>query len=37
MRSIYSIEGNISSGKSTFLHLLKRTFPQIELIPEPVA
>ncbi len=29
MRAIYSIEGNIGSGKSTFLNLLKLHVPQI--------
>ena len=37
MRAIYSIEGNIGSGKSTFLNLLKVHVPQINVIPEPVA
>lgn len=37
MRAIYSIEGNIGSGKSTFLNLLKTHIPEIQVIPEPVA
>lgn len=36
MRVIHSIEGNIGSGKSTFLNLIKAQLPQIEVIPEPV-
>lgn len=37
MRAIHSIEGNIGSGKSTFLQLLQSHVPQIQVIPEPVA
>ena len=37
MKVIHSIEGNIGSGKSTFLALIQRTFPHIHVMPEPVA
>lgn len=37
MRAIYSVEGNIGSGKSTFLAVLKSHLHRIEVIPEPVA
>ena len=37
MRAIYSIEGNIGSGKSTFLSLIQNRIPNIHVMPEPVA
>ncbi|XP_039180221.1 deoxyguanosine kinase, mitochondrial [Crotalus tigris] len=32
-----SVEGNIAAGKSTFVRLLRRAFPEWRLKPEPVA
>ncbi|NXI67355.1 DGUOK protein, partial [Anseranas semipalmata] len=32
-----ALEGNIAVGKSTFLQLLSRTFPEWHLVAEPVA
>lgn len=33
MKAIFSIEGNIGSGKSTFLNLLQNYLPNIQVIP----
>lgn len=33
---MYIVEGNIGAGKSTFLTLIKRTLPQLDVIFEPL-
>lgn len=35
--TLFTIEGNIGCGKSTFLKILKKHFSDIKLIEEPVA
>lgn len=32
-----SIEGNIGSGKSTILKLIKENFPELTILDEPLA
>jgi len=36
MRKIISVEGNIASGKSTFLDIIKEYNPNFNIIPEPI-
>ena len=33
---VYSIEGNIGSGKTVLLHLLSKRLPNILIAPEPL-
>lgn len=35
--SLFTIEGNIGCGKSTFLNILREYFEDVKLIEEPVA
>lgn len=35
-KNIYSIEGNIGAGKTTFINILRDNFPDMEIIEEPV-
>lgn len=36
MANIFFVEGNIGTGKSTFLSLIKKYYPQFQVIYEPV-
>jgi len=36
MKYLFSIEGNIGSGKSTILDQLKNEYPEYYYLPEPV-